>query len=103
NGFEAGVAFVQAANSDCISTHALRIRVTKRLAIFFAGFGIRRLSGKLYSRIAAFFAVNRAFILRVSNHTRYLILALLVLGSAFTGIAVSWTSFGQQFDKYAYD
>jgi signal transduction histidine kinase len=43
------------------------------------------------------------FALRVSNHTRYLILALLVLASALTGLAVSWTSFGQQFDKYAYD
>jgi len=41
--------------------------------------------------------------LRVSNHTSYLILAALVLGSALLGLAVSWTSFGQQFDKYAYD
>ena len=41
--------------------------------------------------------------MRVSNHSRYLILALLVLASAFIGVAVSWTSFGQQFDKYAYD
>jgi signal transduction histidine kinase len=41
--------------------------------------------------------------LRVSNHSRYLILALLVLASALIGVAVSWTSFGQQFDKYAYD
>jgi signal transduction histidine kinase len=41
--------------------------------------------------------------LRVSNHTSYLILALLVLASALAGLAVSWTSFGQQFDKYAYD
>src|ERR1019366_5663106 len=38
-----------------------------------------------------------------SNHSRYLILALLVLASALIGVAVSWTSFGQQFDKYAYD
>jgi signal transduction histidine kinase len=43
------------------------------------------------------------FALRVSNHTRYLILALLVLASALIGLAASWTSFGQQFDKYAYD
>jgi signal transduction histidine kinase len=43
------------------------------------------------------------FALRVSNHTRYPILALLVLASALIGLAVSWTSFGQQFDKYAYD
>src|SRR5580658_6271813 len=43
------------------------------------------------------------FALRVSNHTRYLILALLVLASALVGLAMSWTSFGQQFDKYAYD
>jgi signal transduction histidine kinase len=43
------------------------------------------------------------FALRVSNHTRYLILALLVLTSALIGLAASWTSFGQQFDKYAYD
>src|SRR5580658_10546510 len=43
------------------------------------------------------------FALRVSNHTRYLILAVLVLASALVGLAVSWTSFGQQFDKYAYD
>ena len=41
--------------------------------------------------------------MRVSNHSRYLILALLVLASALIGVAVSWTSFGQQFDKYAYD
>jgi signal transduction histidine kinase len=41
--------------------------------------------------------------LRVSNHTSYLILAALVLASALLGLAVSWTSFGQQFDKYAYD
>jgi signal transduction histidine kinase len=41
--------------------------------------------------------------LRVSNHTSYLILAVLVLASALVGLAVSWTSFGQQFDKYAYD
>src|ERR1019366_4645096 len=38
-----------------------------------------------------------------SNHSRYLILALLVLASALIGVAVSWTSFGQQFDKSAYD
>src|SRR5580693_4592355 len=43
------------------------------------------------------------FALRVSNHNRYLILALLALASALIGLAVSWTSFGQQFDKYAYD
>src|SRR5580658_5251316 len=43
------------------------------------------------------------FALRVSNHTSYLILAVLVLASALAGLAVSWTSFGQQFDKYAYD
>jgi signal transduction histidine kinase len=30
-------------------------------------------------------------------------LAVLVLASALIGIGVSWTSFGQQFDKYAYD
>jgi signal transduction histidine kinase len=41
--------------------------------------------------------------LRVSNHTSYLILAVLVLASALVGLAVSWTSLGQQFDKYAYD
>lgn len=41
--------------------------------------------------------------MRVSNHTRYLILAGLVLASALLGLALSWTSFGQQFDKYAYD
>ena len=41
--------------------------------------------------------------MRVSNHTRYLILALLVLASALIGLAAGWTSFGQQFDKYAYD
>ncbi len=41
--------------------------------------------------------------LRVSNHARYLILAGLVLVSALVGLVVSWTSFGQQFDKYAYD
>jgi signal transduction histidine kinase len=43
------------------------------------------------------------FALRVSNHTSYLIFAVLVLASALVGLAVSWTSFGQQFDKYAYD
>ncbi len=41
--------------------------------------------------------------MRVSNHTSYLILAVLVLASALAGLAVSWTSFGQQFDKYGYD
>jgi CHASE2 domain-containing sensor protein len=41
--------------------------------------------------------------LRVSNRTSYLILASLVLASALVGLVVSWTSFGQQFDKYAYD
>jgi signal transduction histidine kinase len=41
--------------------------------------------------------------LRVSNHTSYLILAVLVLASALAGLDLSWTSFGQQFDKYAYD
>jgi signal transduction histidine kinase len=41
--------------------------------------------------------------LRVSNRTSYLILAVLVLASALAGLALSWTSFGQQFDKYAYD
>jgi signal transduction histidine kinase len=30
-------------------------------------------------------------------------LALLVVAAALVGLAVSWTSFGQQFDKYAYD
>ena len=57
----------------------------------------------LYSRFAAFSTVFRPFILRVSNHTSYLILAGLVLASALLGLAISWTSFGQQFDKYAYD
>ena len=41
--------------------------------------------------------------MRVSDHTSYLILAVLVLASALASLAVSWTSFGQQFDKYAYD
>jgi len=41
--------------------------------------------------------------LRVSNHTSYLILTALVLASALVGLTLSWTSFGQQFDKYAYD
>jgi signal transduction histidine kinase len=41
--------------------------------------------------------------LLASNHSRYLILAFLVMASAFIGVAISWTSFGQQFDKYAYD
>jgi signal transduction histidine kinase len=63
----------------------------------------RTLPESLYSRFAAFSAIFRPFILRVSNHTSYLILAALVLASALLGLAVSWTSFGQQFDKYAYD
>ena len=64
----------------------------------------KRLPAKsLYSRFAAFFAVLRPVILRVSNHTSYLILAGLVLASGLLGVAASWTSFGQQFDKYAYD
>jgi signal transduction histidine kinase len=63
----------------------------------------RGLTGKLYSRFAAVSTVFRPFILRVSNHTSYLILAALVLASALLGLTVSWTSFGQQFDKYAYD
>ncbi|MDP9052999.1 MAG: CHASE2 and HATPase_c domain-containing protein [Acidobacteriota bacterium] len=41
--------------------------------------------------------------MRASNHSRYLILGFLILASGFLGVAVSWTSFGQQFDKYAYD
>jgi signal transduction histidine kinase len=41
--------------------------------------------------------------LRVSNHSRYPILAFLLLASAAIGVAIGWTSFGQQFDKYAYD
>jgi signal transduction histidine kinase len=41
--------------------------------------------------------------LPVQNHSRYLILALLVLSSAIVAVAIGWTSFGQQFDKYAYD
>jgi len=57
----------------------------------------------LYSRFAAFSTVFRPFIFRVSNHTSYLILPGLVLASALLGLAVSGTSFGQQFDKYAYD
>jgi signal transduction histidine kinase len=54
-------------------------------------------------QFAAFSAIFSFPILRVSNHSRYLILALLVLASAVLGVAISWTSFGQQFDKYAYD
>ena len=57
----------------------------------------------IYSRFAPISTVFRPFTLRVSNHTSYLILAVLVLASALAGLAVSWTSFGQQFDKYAYD
>jgi signal transduction histidine kinase len=57
----------------------------------------------IYSRFAPISTVFRPFILRVSNHTSYLILGVLVLASAVVGLAVSWTSFGQQFDKYAYD
>ncbi len=41
--------------------------------------------------------------MRFSNHTSYLILTALVLASALLGLTLSWTSFGQQFDKYAYD
>jgi signal transduction histidine kinase len=57
----------------------------------------------IYSRFAAGSTVFRPFILRLSNHTRYLILGGLVLASALLGLTLSWTSFGQQFDKYAYD
>jgi signal transduction histidine kinase len=39
----------------------------------------------------------------VSSKARYFVLALLVLASAIAGVVVSWTAFGQQFDKYAYD
>src|SRR5438045_9117387 len=31
------------------------------------------------------------------------VLAVLVLASGLAGQAISWTSFGQHFDKYAYD
>lgn len=41
--------------------------------------------------------------MRFSSQTNYLILGGLVLASAAAGLALSWTSFGQQFDKYAYD
>ena len=59
--------------------------------------------GKLILKFAVIAAVFSPFTLRVSNHTSWLILAGLVLASALAGLAIGWTSFGQQFDKYAYD
>ncbi len=41
--------------------------------------------------------------MRFSTQTNYLILALLIVVSAVAGLGLSWTAFGQQFDKYAYD
>src|SRR5437868_1086373 len=33
----------------------------------------------------------------------YLVLAALLLGSVVAGLGLSWTAFGEQFDRYAYD
>ena len=33
----------------------------------------------------------------------YVVLAALLSGSVVVGLGLSWTSFGEQFDKYAYD
>lgn len=41
--------------------------------------------------------------MRFSTQINYLILAGLIVLSAVAGLALSWTAFGQQFDKYAYD
>ena len=41
--------------------------------------------------------------MRFSSQTNYLILAVLIVVSAAAGLGLSWTAFGQQFDKYAYD
>ena len=38
-----------------------------------------------------------------NGNRAHAVLAALVLGSAAVAIALDWTSFGQQFDKYAYD
>jgi CHASE2 domain-containing sensor protein len=41
--------------------------------------------------------------LRFSTQINYVILAVLIVLSATAGLGLSWTAFGQQFDKYAYD
>lgn len=38
-----------------------------------------------------------------SGGNAYIVLAALVLASAAVGVVLSWVSFGQEFDKYAYD
>jgi signal transduction histidine kinase len=48
-------------------------------------------------------AKGEGSVLRGRNTANHLTLAVLILASAFIGLAMSWTSFGQQFDKYAYD
>jgi signal transduction histidine kinase len=40
---------------------------------------------------------------RRSGNSSYIILAALVLTSAAAGLVLDWTSFGLEFDKYAYD
>ena len=50
---------------------------------------VRALPEDIYSRFAPISTVFRPFTLRVSNHTSYLILAVLVLASALAGLAAS--------------